>query len=339
MKKLTGIILCSIMCLLLSACGAQPVQNAKIEPTAPAKTQTTVKAVTDKRLTHSTQDAKAPLVLFTKDASATGLLRIYEALGRKPEGKVGIKISFETPGGPHLDPAMLKPLRDKVNGTFIDSTGFSAPRHNTEGHLKTAVDNGFTKEIGPIDILDAEGEMDLPVQGGKHLKFHRTGSHFANYDSVISIVRFKVHHLRDYGGTLKNLSICLASTPGKANIHSGGKELGRFYEPDMESFLQSVGEAAKAAQDAKKDRWVFINVLAGMDQKDTCEGASAIPDIGIVASLDPVAVDQAAIDFAFGTAKTEKQREAWEQKHQTRVTKYAEEAGAGKQHYRIESID
>ena len=342
--------LCAAMLFLLAVlgCGA-PAKGENTAASQPAETtaQTDKANETSKVLTaapagyplqFAVQDATAPRVLFTRDVSAVGLLRIYERLGQQVQGKTAIKISFETPGGPHLDPQLLKPLRDKVSGTFVDCNGFSAPRNTTEGHLRTARGNGFTTDIGPIDILDAEGELDLPVQG-KHLKFHRTGSHFANYDTFISVVRFKVHHLRDYGGTLKNLSICLASTSGKANIHSGGRELQGFFEPDMEAFLSSMGEAVKAAEDAKPGRWVFINVLAGMNQRDTCEGAQALPDMGIVASLDPVAADQAAVDFTFGSAKTAALRKAWEAKHQTRALRYAEEAGAGKRHYRLESID
>ena len=289
-------------------------------------------------LEHNVKDEKAPVVLFTKDISDKGLLKIYEALGRQAQGKVGIKLTFESPGSQHLDPQMLKLLRDKVDGTFIDSNGFSPPRHNTSGHLRVAKDHGFTA-VGPVDILDSDGEIDMPVVGGKYLKYHRTGSHFDNYDSIISIVHFKPHTLRDYGGTLKNLTICLASTSGKAIIHSGGRTESGFSEPDIEMFLEAMADGVKAALDYKKNRWVFINVVNDIEPSDACDDTKPLADIGIIASLDPVAVDQAAIDMTYGQAPSKEVKDTWERDHHVRVLQYAQERGDGSRNYRLRSID
>lgn len=346
MKKLVAAVSLAVCMLGVTACGSANLE--KLEPKAQATVTTNITATDNKvdsskgiaklhKLKYHSEDKNAPIVLFTKDTSSQGLIRIYEALGRKAEGKVAIKMSFETPNGPYLSPELIKPLRDKVNATMVDSNGFTPPRNRTESHMRLIENHGFTK-IGPVDVLDAEGEIDMPVKG-RFLKFHRTGSHFEKYDSVISLVKFKAHHIRDYGGTIKNLTICLGSISGKANIHSGGKELQSYKPADMEVFLESMADATRAALDYKKDKWVFINVMTDLIPDDEHKDAPKIPDIGIIASLDPVAVDQAGVDFTFSKANSEGKRAQWEQEHNTRVLKYAEERGVGKRHYRLVSID
>ena len=324
--KLSGM---GLAAAFLGGCSVS-VLDGKKEMTASAQTEFPL-------LTHQVQDESAPIVHIIRKVDDTSMLRAYESAGKKLSGRIGIKLTFETPGGPYLDPQLLSKVQKELNGTFLDSNGFSPPRNTTEGHLLVAKEHGFTA-IGPVDILDAEGEMDLPVTNGKYLKYHRTGSHFANYDSLLSVVRFKAHHIRDYGGTLKNLTICLASTSGKAIIHSAGREEVSYDPADMEEFLESMADAAKAAVDAKEGRWVFINVLFGLQPDDDCADAEALPDIGILASLDPVAVDQAAVDFTFGAAPSEDVRRKWEEKHNVRLLQYAEERGLGKRHYRLEEI-
>ncbi|MDO4937257.1 MAG: DUF362 domain-containing protein, partial [Sutterellaceae bacterium] len=173
------------------------------------------------KLAHLTDATDASLVYFTRDMSAAGLVKVYEALGQKLEGKVAVKISFESPGGPALEPAFLKPLCDKVKGTLVDCNGFTAPRDNNSGHMNLIRSKGYDK-VAPVDILDSEGDIELPVPNGYRLAHTKTGKHFADYDTWISVVRFKAHHLPRFGGTLKNLSICLGSMAGKALVHSGG---------------------------------------------------------------------------------------------------------------------
>lgn len=324
--KLSGMGLASV---LLGGCGVSLLDGSK-ETAAAVEKKSPL-------LAHQVQDTDAPVVHLIRKVDEDAMLQAYESTGRQLAGKVGIKLTFETPGGPYLNPQFLSKVRQKVDGTFLDSNGFTPPRNTTEGHLRVAKEHGFTA-VGPVDILDAEGEMDIPVINGKYLKYHRTGSHFANYDSMLSVVRFKAHHIRDYGGTLKNLTICLASISGKAIIHSAGREEVSYSPADMEEFLESMADAAKAAVDAKKDRWVFLNVLCGLQPDDDCEDAKPLADIGILASLDPVAVDQAAVDFTFGAAPSEAVRQKWEEKHNVRLLQYAEERGLGKRHYRLEEI-
>ncbi len=346
--RVVNLSLSVLMTLVLTGCGqaavntssnatqtSQPNATQASQPNATQASQTSTAATNESQynLQHNVESPDAPIVYYTKDVSSAGLLKVYEALEQQRQGKVGIKLSFQSPNALRLDPQMLKPLVEKVNGTFIDSNGFSSPRNTTAGHLNLAKNHGFT-DVGPVDILDSEGEIDLPIAGGKTLKFLRTGSHFNNYETLISIVHFKPHSLRDYGGTIKNLTIALASTGGKGLIHSGGRTTG-FSEGSMESFMVSLADAAKGAMDAKKGRWAFINVLNNLQVRDSCSDAHDLPDIGIIASNDPVAVDSAALDFTYGSSKNSAIRADWENRHNADVLKYAEELGIGKRNYRL----
>lgn len=286
-------------------------------------------------LTHAVADASAPVVYFTKDVSPEGLIRAYEALKQKVGKTVGLKMTFEAPGAPYLDPALPHALAKKLHAKMIDNNCYP-PRDTAEKHLQVAADHGFDTKL--IDILDAEGYMDLPVKG-KHLTFTRTGSHFANYDTLVSLVRFKAHFLDFYGGTLKNLSICMGTPDGKRHIHSAGETMSSFSSRDDRTTCEAMADAVKAAMDAKPGRWVFLNVLDTVDPRDSCDGTKNLGNIGILASADPVALDQAAIDITFGAAATPQLRAEWEETHSTMLTQIAEDLGVGKTHYRFQVID
>lgn len=278
-----------------------------------------------------------PKVYFIKEVTAAALLKAYEATGRALPGRVGVKVSFESPNGPYLSPALLRELCGKLKGTFVDCNGFTPPRHTAEGNREVARAHGFL-DVAPVDILDEEGDMDLPVTGGKAIKFHRTGAYFAAYDSLLSVVRFKAHHIAIYGGTLKNLSICLASISGKANIHSAGRNL-QIYDPvDDDLCLRAMADAVKAAMDAKKDRWSFINVVDAFTPDDSCADAPPQTAFGVLSSLDPVAVDQAAVDLTFGQARDQAARQRWEDTHGVRLLQYAEEIGVGRRDYELVAL-
>jgi len=198
--------------------------------------------------------------------------------------------------------------------------------------------HGFTK-VGPVDILDADGDIDMPVQGGHHLKFTRTGSHIQSYDTFVAVHRFKTHYLPQLGGNIKNISLSLGSISGKALIHSAGKNDRYYQSADDDTTARCFADAAKAALDFKKGRWAFINVLDAFKAEDKCDGAQDRKEIGILASLDPVAIDQASVDFEFGTAKDDAARAAWEKFHSVNVLEFAEQINVGKRHYRMVSVD
>ena len=289
-------------------------------------------------LTHRVTDSKAPEVFFVPEVSGQALIRVYQALNQSLKGKVGIKMTFEEPGGPHLDPQLVKALAQHTKGTLIDNNCFS-PRDTTEKHLQVARENGFDDSIAPIDILDADGQMDLPVSKGYHLKFARTGSHFANYDTLISMVRFKAHYLDFYGGTLKNLSICMGTgVEGKCLVHSAGEVMDYFSSRDDKTTCEAMSDAVKAAMEAKQGRWVFINVIDAFEPEDSCEGIKNLGNIGMLAGFDPVAVDQAAIDMTFGAAPNAQVWAQWEERHSTMLTAIAEANGVGSTQYRLVQI-
>ena len=280
--------------------------------------------------------AGAPDVFFTKDISPSGLIKIYDRLGQKRQGKVGVKVCFETPNGPHLDPKLVHAFADHVNGKLLDCT-YYPPRDTVEKHLEVAKGNGF--DTSRIDIIDAEGTVDLPIEGGKHLKFTRIGSHYNDYDTMIGLCRFKSHHIDFYGGMLKNLSIAIAPMEGKWLIHSVGRTDQSFVSSDDQPTTEAMADYVKGVMDAKKGRWVFLTVLDAVDPTDGCEGTKNLGNIGILASTDPVAIDQAAIDITFGAAATPELRREWEEHHSTFLTSNAEAIGVGKTHYRFTPID
>lgn len=311
---------------LLSGCG---FSADKPQPKVEAKSGT--------KGAESSSDSGRPKVYFIREVTAAALLKAYEATGRVLPGRVGVKVSFETPNGPYLRPDLLRDVCGKLKGTLIDCNGFTPPRHTADGNLEVARAHGFL-DVAPVDILDAEGDMDLPVTSGRAIKFHRTGSHFAAYDSLLSAVRFKAHHIAIYGGTLKNLSICLASISGKANIHSAGRNL-QIYDPvDDDLCLRAMADAVKAAMDAKKDRWVFLNVVDAFTPDDSCADAPPQTAFGVLSSLDPVAVDQAAVDLTFGQARDQAARQRWEDTHGVRLLQYAEEIGVGRRDYELVAL-
>lgn len=338
MRRIFFSVICFLALLGLMGCGGSAEQQPAKAAEKTADKKDAVTLLKEKyKLKHLVAEGQGARVYFTKDISPEGLMKIYAALGQKAEGKVGIKISFETPDGPYINPKLLKPLRDKVNGTFMDSNGFTPPRHTTDGHLQVARDHGFM-DVGPVDILDAEDELDMPVDG-KYLKFHRTGSHFNDYGTLISIVKFKPHYLPVYGGTTKNLTICLGSIAGKANIHSAGRTVNGYRPADKEEQMEAFAEAVEAAVNYKKDRWVYINILSDMKYKDSCPDIHDLDDVGILASADPVAVDQAAMDFTYGQAASDELRAQWEEYHWADILALAEKRGAGRRVYSLQVVE
>ena len=248
-------------------------------------------------------NTNVPKVYMFKEISPENLVKIYEALGREATGKVAVKLSTGEPGGHNfLQPALIKDLVQKVKGTIVEcNTAYGGGRADTENHLKAAKDHGFTA-IAPVDIMDAEGEVALPVKGGKHLKEDFVGSHYLNYDFTIVLSHFKGHAMGGFGGAIKNISIGIASSAGKAWIHSAGKTKGNPWGnlPPQDDFLESMAEAAKAIIDHCGDKILYISVANNLSVDCDCDSSPEDPkmgDIGILASLDPVALDKACTDL------------------------------------------
>lgn len=253
---------------------------------------------------HRTEFPMAPKVYFTRDISPEGLKRVYDALGARPQGKVAVKLSTGEGGNTHyLDPNLIKDLVHELDGTIVEcNTAYAGTRDTNEAHWKTIEEHGFTA-IAPVDIQDEEGEITLPVEGGKRITGDIVGSHFTDYDYYAVLSHFKGHVMGGFGGALKNISIGMASSNGKKRLHSGQDEiLEKHFSGDHDSFLEAMAEAAWAVTTKLRGAMLFINVMNHLSVDCDCDGHPSAPvmaDIGIAASLDPVAVDQACVDMVY----------------------------------------
>lgn len=242
-------------------------------------------------------------VYFTNEISSEKLVEIYKKLGVELNGKVAVKVhSGEKGNQNYLKPLFYKDLIDYVNGTVVEcNTAYDGARNTSDKHLKLLEEHEWTKYYN-VDLLDKDGELKLPVKEGKHLSINYVGKNIENYDSMLVLSHFKGHPMGGFGGSLKNISIGLASSHGKANIHGAGKSED-LWTADHDSFLESMAEAAKTIVDYEKNI-VFINVMANMSVDCDCCAVAEDPcmkNIGILASTDPVALDQACIDLVYNS--------------------------------------
>ena len=252
---------------------------------------------------------EAPKVYFVRDITPENMVRLYEALERPATGKVAVKLSTGEPGGHNfLKPELIKDLVQKVDDTIVEcNTAYGGGRASTENHLKAAADHGFTA-IAPVDIMDAEGEVSLPVKGGRHLRENFVGSHYPAYDFTVVLSHFKGHAMGGFGGAVKNISIGIASSAGKAWIHSAGKTKNAAQMwgnlPAQDDFLESMAEAAKSVADHCGEKILYINVMNNLSVDCDCDAHPEDPkmgDIGILASTDPVALDKACVDLVYAS--------------------------------------
>ncbi len=290
-------------------------------------------------------------VYFIKQITPNSLIKIYEALGVNLSGKVGVKVSTGEAGAKgYLKADLIGPLVKKLNGTIIEcNTAYPGQRTTTKDHLKVAADHGFAK-FADVDIMDTEGEFKIPVKNGKHLKFDLIGKNFANYDSILNLAHGKGHAMGGFGANLKNQSIGIASRNGKAYIHSVGKtknpKLCWMSKHEQIDFIESMAEAATAVADYLKEQGkpiAYITVMNAISVDCDCDekqGDPVMQDIGIIASLDPVANDQAFIDFVWNSkdpgAKLLKER--IDSREGRAILPYAESLGLGSTHYDLIEI-
>lgn len=326
-----------------SICIAMLVLMFPIVETGCANAPESRKTDAEENPSENTKDASE--VYMFKEISSENLVKIYEALGRKATGKVAVKLSTGEPGGHHfLQPALIKDLVQKVNGTIVEcNTAYGGGRSDTENHLKAAKDHGFTT-IAPVDIMDAEGEVELPVNGGKHLTRDIVGSHYLNYDFTVVLSHFKGHAMGGFGGAIKNISIGIASSNGKRYIHSAGTSTTSWGNPAQDDFLESMAEAAKAVADHCGDKILYISVANNLSVDCDCDSSPEDPrmgDIGILASLDPVALDKASTDLVRQSEDHGKIHliERIDSRHGMHTLDYAEKLGMGSQKYELIKLD
>lgn len=277
-------------------------------------------------------------VYFTKEITPQAMVRLYEALGLKLPGKVAVKLhSGEVGNQNFLRPDFMKPVIDAVKGTIVEcNTAYEGKRNTTEEHEKTMKLHGWT-EIAPVDIMDSTGDLELPVEGGKRIQKNYVGANLKNYDSMLVLSHFKGHPMGGFGGALKNISIGIASAFGKAYIHGAGDPK-KLWTADHDAFLESMADASKSIVEYFKGKIAFVNVMKNMSVDcDCCAVAEdpAIADIGILSSLDPVALDQACLDLVYACDDPGKPHllERIESRNGVHTVEAAEELGIGTRKY------
>ena len=289
MKKLLAIVLI-LWLLCASALGDSLVTNGGV-------------SLDENALPYNTEDSSAPVVYFISEISPEALVKAYQALDVELPGRVGVKMSTgESERSNYLRPELIADLVHLVNGTLVEcNTAYGGSRSSTAMHRQQAKDNGLL-DVAELDILDEEGSMEIPVEGGVRISVDYVGSHFANYDSFLVLTHFKGHAMAGFGGAIKNISIGFGSSMGKVWIHSGGTQTSGSIWGEQDPFLEAMADAAKGVDTYMDGRIVYISVMNRLSVDCDCDGSPAEPDmhdIGILASTDPLAIDQAAIDLVY----------------------------------------
>lgn len=284
-------------------------------------------------------------VFYTKNIDKNSLVKIYDALNTELKGNVAIKISTGEPGGHNfLDPMLIKDLVQKLNGTIVEcNTAYQGKRYNSEDHWQAIKDHGFM-DIAKCDIMDEEGEMELEIPNGKRIKKNYVGSHMKNYDSMLILSHFKGHAMGGFGGALKNMSIGIASSHGKAYIHGAG-DVNHLWDGEHDLFLESMADAdSSVIKYFGKDNLAYISVANNLSVDCDCDNDPSDPemnDIGIFASLDPVALDQACYDAVKNSNDPGKTSliERMDSRNAIHTVEAASDLGLGVREYEIFDID
>jgi uncharacterized Fe-S center protein len=287
-------------------------------------------------------------VYYTSEITPEALVKIYKALGVETTGRVAVKISTGEGGNNHyLKPTLIRNLVEEVNGTIVECcTAYGGSRQDVSKHWQTIHEHGFDS-IFAVDIMDEYGQMRIPVKDRTHIKYDIVGDHLANYDWMINLAHFKGHAMGGYGGVLKNASIGVASTAGKAYIHTAGKtsDAGQLWQQiaEQDDFLESMAAAAQAVHNYMGGRVIYINVMNNMSVDCDCDGTPEEPklkDMGIMASLDPVALDWACVQMVMNHKAAAGDDNAplierINSRHGTHTIDWAEHIGLGSKNYVI----
>ena len=283
-------------------------------------------------------------VYFTEELTAEALQKIYHALGVSLKGKVAVKISTGEPGGHNfLQPALIRPLVQQLQGTIVEcNTAYEGRRNTTAAHWETMKQHGWS-DAAPVDILDGDGDMELAIPAGKVIQKNYVGANLKNYDSLLVLSHFKGHPMGGFGGALKNISIGIASSRGKQYIHGAG-DMEKFWDSDHDSFLESMADAAWSIHNRFQGRIAYLNVMKNMSVDCDCCAVAADPkigDIGILASLDPVALDQACLDLVYASQDPGKADliERIESRNGVHTIEAAAALGIGSREYELATLD
>ena len=295
--------------------------------------------------TEGAGEASNPIVYMTTEITPEALVEIYDRLEFNAEGNVAVKMSTgEPPNSNYLRPELIADLVQSVDGTIVEcNTAYGGSRANTAMHYQVAEDHGFT-EIADVDIMDENGSLEIPIANGTTIQENFVGANLANYDSLISLAHFKGHAMAGFGGAIKNMSIGIASAEGKSWIHSGGESMTNPWGGDQDAFCEAMAEATSGVVDYLDGKVVYINVMNNISIDCDCDGNPSEPDmhdVGILASYDPVALDQACIDIVYNTDRSESGTliDRIESRNGLHTLEHAEEIGLGSRTYELVSID
>lgn len=292
---------------------------------------------------------KKSKVYFTKDITPNSLVKMFNVLKKDLPGKVGVKISTgEMGNNNYLNPTLIKDLVSLVSGTLVEcNTAYAGNRNSTSAHLETIKKHGFL-EVSDVDIMDSDGDFAIPVSNGLHLDKNYVGTHLKNYDSLIMLSHFKGHPMGGFGGALKNMSIGVASSSGKAYIHTGGKskDVSTLWQNicSQDTFLESMADADKSVIEYMKGNIVYINVINNLSVDCDCVSSPekiCMSDIGIVSSLDPVAIDKACTDLIYNSKDPGSSHmiERIERQNGLHILEAAESLEIGSRSYELIKID
>ena len=282
-------------------------------------------------------------VYFSKNITADEIVKMYEKLGITLPGNVAVKVHSGEAGNQNfLGPDLYKEVINKVNGTVVEcNTAYAGGRNTTEEHWQTMKEHGWTENF-KVDIMDADGEIELPIPNGVQIKVNYVGKNIEKYDSMLVLSHFKGHPMGGFGGALKNISIGIASSHGKAYIHGAG-DVEKIWTADGNAFKEAMADADKSIMDYFKENIAFINVMANMSVDCDCCAVAEDPcmkDIGVLASLDPVALDKACLDLVYASKDPGRDHliERIESRNGAHIIEAAEKLGVGSTEYELIEI-
>lgn len=354
MKRITAVFLLIVLALVLAACGKKSPDVVNVSPVSEEAAQ--LNAVSEGNTTPETESQVqivetaptkdgVPLVYFTADISPEGLQAVYEALAWNPGGNLAVKVSTgEPPASNYLRAELIGPLVQSLGGTIVEcNTAYGGSRSDSAMHRQVAEDHGFTS-FAPFDLLDEEGEVEWPVTGGSRLNRAIVGSHAENYTDWLILSHFKGHAMAGFGGAIKNVAIGMSSPSGKVYVHTAGtKTSGSIWYSDQDAWLEALPEMVSGVVDhVGPEHIIYINVMNRLSVDCDCDGHPAEPDIhdiGILASTDPVALDQACVDLVWNAEGSGSLVRRIESLHGLHTLEHAEEIGLGSRTYNLVSLD
>ncbi|MDR1753769.1 MAG: DUF362 domain-containing protein [Eubacterium sp.] len=297
---------------------------------------------TQRQSDERTPENDFPTVYMTASITPEGLVAAYKALNASPSGKIAVKLSTgEPPNSNYLRPELISDLVQSLNGTIVEcNTAYGGSRASNDMHLQVAKDHGFT-DIAEFDLQDMDGDISLTVTGGEILEENFVGKNFKNYDYYVVLSHFKGHQMAGYGGAIKNISIGLASSKGKSWIHTGGTGT-RGFSGAQDDFLKAMAEAGKSVVDSLEGKILYVNVMNRLSIDCDCDGNPTEPDmhdIGILASVDPVALDKACVDLIYEAKDGQSLINRIESRNGMLTLDHAEKIGLGSLDYELVNID